>query len=51
VDLFLDRLRDIAVDESKHGPAGRRRYDYDPTFVMRGLANLHLVFTPVPEGA
>ena len=23
---------------------GQRRFDYDPTFIVRGLSNLHLVF-------
>jgi cytochrome P450 len=51
VNLILDRMRDIAIDESVHGPDGQRNYAYDPTFVLRGLSSLHLVFTPVAEGA
>ena len=51
VNLILDQMRDIAIDESVHGPGGHRNYTYDPTFVLRGLSNLHLVFTPVAEGA
>jgi cytochrome P450 len=47
MNLLLDRMQDIAVDESVHGPAGDRNYTYDPTFILRGLSNLHLTFTPV----
>lgn len=46
LNLILDRMRHIAIDESVHGAAGSRRYDYDPTFILRGLTTLHLTFTP-----
>jgi hypothetical protein len=42
---ILDRMRDIAIDESQHGPAGDRHYRYEPTFLLRGLTNLHITFT------
>jgi cytochrome P450 family 150 subfamily A5 len=42
VNQFLDRTRHIAIDEDHHGPAGARRYEYLPTFFLRGLASLHL---------
>jgi hypothetical protein len=35
---------DIAISEREHGPAGARRYRYIPTFIMRGLTQLHLEF-------
>ena len=41
---ILDRMTDIRVDESVHGPAGDRSYTYDPTFIMRGLSDLHVTF-------
>ncbi len=44
---FLDRMADIRIDESVHGPAENRTYTYDPTFIMRGLSNLHVTFTPI----
>ena len=44
---ILDRMADIRIAESKHGPAGARRYTYEPTFIMRGLTDLHIEFTPV----
>ena len=43
---FLDRTSDIAIDEAHHGPAGGRRYEYLPTFFLRGLQQLHLEVTP-----
>jgi cytochrome P450 len=43
---FLDRTRDIAISEPEHGPAGQRRFDYDPTFIVRGLSHLNITFTP-----
>jgi cytochrome P450 len=43
----LDRMADIKISEEHHGPAGQRHYDYDPTFILRGLQNLHVTFTPI----
>lgn len=42
---FLDRTEEIAIDEAHHGPAGDRRYEYLPTFFLRGLQQLHLTLT------
>lgn len=47
VERILDRLADITLAETKHGPAGDRRFDYEPTYLLRGLTELHLEFTPV----
>ncbi len=47
VSRLLDRTRDITIDETKHGPAEERKYAYEPTFLMRGLTELHVGFTPV----
>ena len=30
--------------EAEHGPAGARRYNYMPTYILRGLTELHLEF-------
>lgn len=43
----LDRMRDITPDAAHHGPAGNRHYAYEPTFLLRGLTELHIEFTPV----
>jgi cytochrome P450 len=47
VSRLLDRTRDITIDETRHGPAEERKYTYEPTFLMRGLTELHVEFTPV----
>jgi hypothetical protein len=43
---MLDRMADISISEVKHGPTGDRRYTYEPTYILRGLSELHLTFTP-----
>jgi cytochrome P450 len=45
VRRLLDRMSEIRIDESAHGPAGQRNYPYDPTFLLRGLSALHIEFT------
>ncbi|MFM8304788.1 MAG: cytochrome P450 [Actinomycetota bacterium] len=44
---MLQRAGDIRVAEAHHGPPAARRYDYLPTYILRGLAALHLEFDPV----
>ena len=46
IQRFLDRTDDIRISEAHHGPADARRYEYDPTYMLRGLRELHLEFTP-----
>lgn len=46
VERILDRTRDIRLSEEHHGPAGNRRFGYEPTWVLRGLHELHIEFTP-----
>jgi cytochrome P450 len=46
IERLLDRLADITIDEDKHGPADDRSYTYEPTFLLRGLTDLHIRFTP-----
>jgi cytochrome P450 len=47
IERILDRMHDIKINEVKHGPPGDRRYTYEPTYILRGLSELHLRFTPV----
>jgi cytochrome P450 len=47
LERILDRMTDIRADEAEHGPAGSRRYSYAHTYILRGLTELHLRFTPV----
>ncbi|MDT5215968.1 MAG: cytochrome family subfamily [Mycobacterium sp.] len=44
LERLLDRTSDIRISEEKHGPAGHRDYHYIPTFILRGLTELHLEF-------
>ncbi|HXA10951.1 MAG TPA: cytochrome P450 [Mycobacterium sp.] len=47
LERILDRLADIAIEEDRHGPAGLRTYTYEPTFILRGLTDIHIKFRPV----
>jgi len=45
LERMLDRMGEIAVDEQFHGPADARRYHYEPTYILRGLTDIHVRFT------
>jgi cytochrome P450 family 150 subfamily A5 len=47
VERLFDRMADIRISEAAHGPAGARRYEYTPIYLLRGLEQLQLEFTPV----
>jgi cytochrome P450 len=47
IERLLDRMADIRISEAEHGPPDDRRYEYVPTFILRGLTRLHLEFKPV----
>ena len=44
MNRILDRMADIRISEKDHGAPGERRYDYEPTFIMRGLTSVHIEF-------
>ncbi|MFZ3269423.1 MAG: cytochrome P450 [Mycobacterium sp.] len=44
MNRMLDRMARIRIAEASHGPAENRRYEYEPTFIMRGLTALHIEF-------
>src|SRR5262245_9811034 len=44
IERLLDRTADIRISEAHHGPASDRRYQYIPTYLLRGLTELHLEF-------
>jgi cytochrome P450 len=46
LERILDRMHDIRLSEDHHGPAGDRRFNYEPTWILRGLNKLHLEFEP-----
>jgi cytochrome P450 len=47
LERILDRMADIRADEGKHGSVDNRRYDYARTYILRGLNDLHIRFTPI----
>ncbi|RBM21884.1 cytochrome P450 [Prauserella sp. PE36] len=49
IERLLDRTTDIRISEREHGPGDSRSYRYLPTFILRGLAKLHLEFTLTGE--
>lgn len=46
LDRLLERLGDIRIDADRHGPEGQRRFEHEPVYILRGLRELHLTFTP-----
>jgi cytochrome P450 len=44
LERILHRTRNIRLSEEQHGPAGARRFHYEPTWVLRGLTRLYLEF-------
>ena len=46
IERLLDRTERIGISEAHHGPADDRRYQYMPTYILRGLTRLHLDVTP-----
>ncbi len=39
---FLEQTTQISLNAEKHGPPGNRKLEYEPSYIIRGLANLHL---------
>lgn len=46
IERLLERVHDIRIDESVHGPAGDRKFSYEPSYQLHGLTSLNLTFTP-----
>jgi cytochrome P450 len=46
LEKFLEHSGNIDLVEEKHGPRGNRNLDYEPSFIIRGLAEMHLALTP-----
>jgi cytochrome P450 len=46
IERILDRTRDIRLSDEHHGPPGARHFRYEPTWVLRGLHDLHIEFNP-----
>jgi hypothetical protein len=46
LEKFLQHTSNIDLVEEKHGMRGKRNFDYDASFIIRGLSALHLKLTP-----
>ncbi|KAA9150402.1 cytochrome P450 [Amycolatopsis acidicola] len=46
IERLLDRMAGLRISDAEHGPAGERRYRYEPTYILRGVNALHLEYTP-----
>ncbi len=51
IERLLDRTTHIGIAEEHHGPPDARQYQYMPTYILRGLMQLHLEFTPAETSA
>ena len=45
-EKFLEHTSDIRLSEVHHGTPSNRRLEFEPTFSMRGPANLHVELSP-----
>ena len=45
LNILLDRFGDIRLSDAHHGPAGARRFRFQPSFFSRRIEELHLEFT------
>jgi cytochrome P450 len=46
LDRFLEHTANIDLAEKHHGARGQRTLEYEPSFIIRGLAAMHLVLKP-----
>lgn len=42
LEQFLAQTSHIDLDAAKHGPRGNRNFDFEPSFIIRGLSDLHV---------
>jgi cytochrome P450 len=48
LEKFLEHTSRIELAEEKHGPRNNRSFDYEASFIIRGLSELHVKFEPAP---
>lgn len=46
LEKLLQYTSDIDLDPAVHGPRGARKLNFEPSFIIRGLSELHLKLTP-----
>ena len=42
LERFIEHTSEIDLSEEKHGSRGKRDLDFEPSFIIRGLSQLHL---------
>ena len=47
IERLLARLGNIRVSEARHGSAGARTFEYEPTYILRAMKSLELEFDPI----
>jgi cytochrome P450 len=47
IERLLARMGNIRLDPAFHGAPGDERFDYEPTYILRALKSLHLLFDPI----
>ncbi|KHK90188.1 cytochrome P450 [Novosphingobium malaysiense] len=45
-ERLFDRTSEMTISETRHGPFGNRRLDYEPSYIVRGLTELHVDLKP-----
>jgi cytochrome P450 len=50
-DRFFEHSAGLTISEAQHGPAGNRRFRYEPSYIVRGLLELHVELTPATAQA
>ncbi len=45
IERLLDRLDNIRLSDAKHGPPGRRQFNFEPTYSFRSLSDLYVEFS------
>lgn len=46
MEKFIVYMSNIDFVEAKHSPRGSRDLRFEPSFIVRGLSELHLELTP-----
>lgn len=49
LEHFLAQTSRISLNEEKHGTPADRRLEYETSYIIRGLANLHVDLTPAHQ--
>jgi cytochrome P450 len=47
LEKFLEHTSHIELVEESHGPRNNRNFDYDASFIIRGLSQLNIKLTPL----